>query len=273
MLSLVVAMALFESTVMEMLLVEAQQQLSTDALVPDALLCQQCAEPTAPSSMSGACAALAADEKEASVLGLQLHPLRSLDELAAVLEAQLVFPEGTPRRARRMLEELRLRGVNLSTEFELTQLIERLEASDGWAAALDQLRVPSERRIVLVPPVTRCVVPGCQGGRLVRGGRARRGGGGARRRARHRARRRVHRARRARCQARARPVGGGDAGRAARPGAHGRLPTRRRGAARVRQDHRLLQPQGGAAQEEGRRPEHARAQGEHRRHPQRCLYF
>ena len=174
-----VAMALFESTVMEMLLVEAQQQLSTDALVPDALLCQQCAEPTAPSSMSGACAALAADEKEASVLGLQLHPLRSLDELAAVLEAQLVFPEGTPRRARRMLEELRLRGVNLSTEFELTQLIERLEASDGWAAALDQLRVPSERRIVLVPPVTRCVVPGCQGGRLVRGGRARRGGGGA----------------------------------------------------------------------------------------------
>jgi len=115
MLSLVVAMALFESTVMEMLLVEAQQQLSTDALVPDALLCQQCDEPTAPSSMSGACAALAI-EKEASVLGLQLHPLRSLDELAAVLEAQLVFPEGTPRRARRMLEELRLRGVNLSSD-------------------------------------------------------------------------------------------------------------------------------------------------------------
>ena len=101
------------------------------------------------------------------MLGLQLHPLRSLDELAAVLETQLVFPEGTPRRARRMLEELRLRGVNLSTEFELTQLIERLEASDGWAAALGKLRVPSERRVVLVPPVTRCVVPGCQGGRLV----------------------------------------------------------------------------------------------------------
>ena len=38
--------------------------------------------------------------------------------------------------------------------------------------------LPSERRIVLVPPVTCCVVPGCQGGRLVRGGRARRGGGG-----------------------------------------------------------------------------------------------
>ena len=95
------------------------------------------------------------------MLGLQLHPLRSLDELAAVLETQLVYPEGTPRRARRMLEELRLRGVNLSTEFELTQLIERLEASDGWAAALGKLRVPSERRVVLVPPVTRCVVPGC----------------------------------------------------------------------------------------------------------------
>ena len=139
---------------------EAQKQLPIGG-EPESLECQPCAEPTAPDGLAGTRAALAAVEKEASMLGLQLHPLRSLDELAAVLETQLVFPEGTPRRARRMLEELRLRGVNLSTEFELTQLIERLEASDGWAAALGKLRVPSERRVVLVPPVTRCVVPGC----------------------------------------------------------------------------------------------------------------
>ena len=154
---------------MEMLLAEAQKQLTTggDALVPEALECQPCAEPTPPDGLAGTRAALDTIEKEASLLGMQLHPLRSLDELAVVLETQLVFPEGTPRRARRVLEELRLRGVNLSTEFELTQLVERLEASDGWAAALGKLRVPSERRVVLVPPVTRCVVPGCQGGRLV----------------------------------------------------------------------------------------------------------
>ena len=156
------SMAAFESSFVEMLLAEVQKHLSTggvpEALESLSLECQPCAEPTAPDGLTGTRAALAAVEKEASLLGLQLHPLRSLDELAAVLETQLVFPEGTPRRARRMLEELRLRGVNLSTEFELTQLIERLEASDGWAAALGKLRVPSERRVVLVPPVMRCVV-------------------------------------------------------------------------------------------------------------------
>ena len=82
------------------------------------------------------------------------EPLRSLEEIAALLELQLVFPSGMPRRARRMLDELRLVGVNVSTEYEVMQLLNRLEGSDRWTKALGMLRVPSERRVVLVPPVT-----------------------------------------------------------------------------------------------------------------------
>ena len=57
-----------------------------------------------------------------------------------------------------MLEELRLRDVNVSTEFEVTQLLQRLESSDGWAAALGRLHAPSERRVT---PALQS--PGCQG--------------------------------------------------------------------------------------------------------------
>ena len=57
-----------------------------------------------------------------------------------------------------MLEELRLRDVNVSTEFEVTQLLQRLESSDGWAAALGRLHAPSERRVT---PALQS--PSCQG--------------------------------------------------------------------------------------------------------------
>ena len=129
---------------MQQLVAEAQQYWPAGgADVPASILCEPCDEQPTAGKLAGVHAALAAIEKEASMLGQQLYPLRSPGEVAAVLEAQLVFPAGTPHRARRMLEELRLRDVNVSTEFEVTQLLQRLESSDGWAAALGRLHAPS----------------------------------------------------------------------------------------------------------------------------------
>ena len=142
-----------ETAVLQMLVSEAQKHVSSSVDQQAPVICEPCPPPDA----AGLCAAeqaLGAVEMQDAFLGQQLHPLRSLDEIAALLELQLVFPSGMPRRARRMLDELRLVGVNVSTEYEVMQLLNRLEGSDRWTKALGMLRVPSERRVVLVPPVT-----------------------------------------------------------------------------------------------------------------------
>lgn len=117
-----------DGVVMQQLVAEAQQYLTAGgADVPASIRCEPCDEQPTAGKLAGVHAALAAVEKEASILGQQLYPLRSPGEVAAVLEAQLVFPAGTPHRARRMLEELRLRDINVSTEFEVTQLLQATE--------------------------------------------------------------------------------------------------------------------------------------------------
>eukprot|EP00964_Phaeocystis_antarctica_P149850 scaffold117096_cov39-Phaeocystis_antarctica.AAC.1 len=56
-----------------------------------------------------------------------------------------------------MRTELHIRGVHLiATDYELTRLLQRLEASGGWAELLATLRVRGEKRCTLVPPVTAC---------------------------------------------------------------------------------------------------------------------
>ena len=64
------------------------------------------------------------------------------------------------RCAFKMQVELRSHGVCIPTEDEVAQLVERLEAMDAWAKAQQRLCVPSEKRVVLVPPVAKSVVCG-----------------------------------------------------------------------------------------------------------------
>ena len=66
---------------------------------------------------------------EAAVIGKQFLPLRSPDELAQLLHVELLYPAGTPHRGRAMLAELHLRGIHVSTEYELMILVERLEST------------------------------------------------------------------------------------------------------------------------------------------------
>ena len=89
--------------------------------MPASIRCEPCDEQPTAGKLAGVHAALAAVEKEASILGQQLYPLRSPGEVAAVLEAQLVFPAGTPHRARRMLEELRLRDKRAESRAEASR--------------------------------------------------------------------------------------------------------------------------------------------------------
>ena len=95
------------------------------------------------------------------MIGMELYPLVMASEVAAVIASELLYPPGTPFRASKMLSELRTRGVQLSTEYELTRLLQRLEASDGWVELLATLHVRGEQRCTLVPPVKACVV--CSG--------------------------------------------------------------------------------------------------------------
>ena len=47
--------------------------------------------------------------EEAATVGRQLLPLRSPAELATLLQAELLYPPGTPKRSYKVLEELRTR--------------------------------------------------------------------------------------------------------------------------------------------------------------------
>ena len=91
---------------------------------------------------------------------MELYPLTTVAEVAALVASALLYPSGTPFRASRMRTELHIRGVHLTTDYELTRLLQRLEASGGWAELLATLRVRGEKRCTLVPPVTACVVCG-----------------------------------------------------------------------------------------------------------------
>eukprot|EP00964_Phaeocystis_antarctica_P007305 scaffold3964_cov67-Phaeocystis_antarctica.AAC.6 len=99
--------------------------------------------------------------EEAATIEMELYPLTTVAEVAALVASALLYPSGTPFRASRMRTELHIRGVHLTTDYELTRLLQRLEASGGWAELLATLRVRGEKRCTLVLPVTACVV--CDG--------------------------------------------------------------------------------------------------------------
>ena len=130
---------------------------------------EECAALRPAVGLARAEAFIASVEREATILGKQLLPLHQPREIVALLEAELMYPNDTPHRAAKLLMELRCRNVRVNTEFELMQLVERLETCDGWAEALASLRVPAEKRCVLLPPVTACAVPGCKCTTLVDG--------------------------------------------------------------------------------------------------------
>ena len=149
-----------ERLIYDQLLVEAQRFLehapAAAALEPVALAPSASAE--VPCSLDRT---LGGMREEAATIGMELYPLTTVAEVAAVVASALLYPSGTPFRASRMRTELHIRGVHLTTDYELTRLLQRLEASGGWAELLATLRVRGEKRCTLVPPVTACVV--CDG--------------------------------------------------------------------------------------------------------------
>ena len=71
-----------DGVVMQQLVAEAQQYLTAGgADVPASIRCEPCDEQPTAGKLAGVHAALAAVEKEASILGQQLYPLRSPGEL------------------------------------------------------------------------------------------------------------------------------------------------------------------------------------------------
>ena len=129
------AMESSEAVVCELLLAEAQRLLAgatQQAATPQA----RPAPPARAIGQSAALAALADVRQAATTLGMQLLPLRSPTDLATLLVVSLLYPAGTPARATKMLAELLSRGVELPGEYELMQLLDRLEASSSWTAAL-----------------------------------------------------------------------------------------------------------------------------------------
>merc|ERR1712129_530394 len=72
-------------------------------------------------------------------------------EAAAVreLQAELLYPPGTPKRSNKVLVELRTHVVAMPSEFELDLLLSRPHAHDDWNRALRSMTVPSEQRCVL----------------------------------------------------------------------------------------------------------------------------
>lgn len=141
----------------ELLLAEARQHLPPSAARALSASATPLAEAAAARELQVGRAALASVREEAAAVGQQLLPLRSPAELAILLQVELLYPRGTPKRSYKVLVELRVRGVVVPSQSELDLLLSRLHA---WTRALRSLKAPAEKRCVLVPPVSECVVCG-----------------------------------------------------------------------------------------------------------------
>ena len=115
------AMAALNALVCEQLLAEALQHLPTSARA--AFATPHVAEAAAVRELQAAHSALGTVREEAATVGQQLLPLRSPAELATLLQAELLYPPGTPKRSYKVLVELRTRGVTVPSEFELDLLL------------------------------------------------------------------------------------------------------------------------------------------------------
>ena len=138
--------------VCEALLAEAQQLLDQHSSEGRVGAAEARVEAAAARDLQASRAALDTVREEAATVGRQLLPLRSPAALATLLQAELLYPLGTPRRSHMVLAELRTRGIVVPSEFELELLLSRLHASDDWKGALRSMTVPGEQRCVLVPP-------------------------------------------------------------------------------------------------------------------------
>ena len=137
----------------ELLLAEARQHLPPSAARALSASATPLAEAAAARELQVGRAALASVREEAAAVGQQLLPLRSPAELAILLQVELLYPLGTPKRSYKVRE----RGVVVPSQSELDLLLSRLHA---WTRALRSLKAPAEKRCVLVPPVSECVVCG-----------------------------------------------------------------------------------------------------------------
>ena len=152
--------AFSDAYVCELLLAEARQHLPPSAARALSASATPLAEAAAARELQVGRAALASVREEAAAVGQQLLPLRSPAELAILLQVELLYPLGTPKRSYKVLVELRARGVVVPSQSELDLLLSRLHACDAWTRALRSLKAPAEKRCVLVPPVSECVVCG-----------------------------------------------------------------------------------------------------------------
>ena len=127
-----------EAFVLAQLLADAEKLLAAEVAPPSApaALTLAPAVPHPDPEVAAGERALVSVQKEAAAVGLQLLPLRSPGDLAALLEAELL--------EQLVQAELRLRGLPLLDEFMLEQLLTRLDASELWSAALARLQLPSE---------------------------------------------------------------------------------------------------------------------------------
>ena len=98
-------------------------------------------------------------EKTWCAAGRAVHPFRSFEELASVIEAMAIFPVGTPRRAQRVCTWLGKRSD--VGAFAMDAALKRLDVS---ASAIIE-RLSSPDGLVLVTGRESCVVNKC-GGKL-----------------------------------------------------------------------------------------------------------
>ena len=98
--------------------------------------------------------------KQWQAAGQALHPFRSFEELASVIEAMAFFPVGTPNRAQRVCNWLGERSD--VGAFAMDAALKRLDVS---ASAVIE-RLPPSNGLVLVTDRDTCVVTKC-GGKLV----------------------------------------------------------------------------------------------------------
>ena len=97
---LVSRMAAFsDAYVCELLLAEARQHLPPSAARALSASATPLAEAAAARELQVGRAALASVREEAAAVGQQLLPLRSPAELAILLQVELLYPLGTPKRS------------------------------------------------------------------------------------------------------------------------------------------------------------------------------
>ena len=100
-----------EAFLTEMLLAEAQQYLPTaTARARPSATVPQVVEAAADRELQAARAALASVREEAAAVGRQLLPLRSPRDLATLLQMELLYPPGTPKRSCGVCENLTFGG-------------------------------------------------------------------------------------------------------------------------------------------------------------------